>query len=679
MRRLGPAALVAVVAAGMCAAGHTPAGDLLRYSLYLGAFVIGPGWLAWRGLAGDAPGGALRQLVLGWALGLALIIAGGLLTAAIGARWLLWAEPLLVAAAAGPRGWRHRHAAAVEPWTLRRPVAEGWAVAGVIAVALVYLAAAFYTQKPMPGHFANVSYSADTVYTLALAGEARHQWPIHNPSVAGTPLPYHVFAHVEMAAANQLTGVPLLTMVMRFAPAALFVLLALGAALAARAFTRGAAWAGVVAPALVLLVGEADPFSNSAYPFANTYFLDLYLSPTFLLGAAVFLPALVLLREVLVAPMRRPGLWAALAMLLFACGGAKATILPVVGGATGLLLLWCLARERAIAPRAFAALALTSGLFGMFYLALYAGRSGGFTVSGLWTLRHAEKLAGLEPHLPHGVWLVAVAVLGTLGFAGPQLVGVAGLLRRSWRPDAGEVLLLAACVIAFGPLYVLSSVDASELYLVWFGLLAGTIAATAGVVALAGRMRSAGRARILGAGVAAFVLVGAMDQPLDIFPTLIKRRQHHEVLYSNHDVGLHGMTSGLYEGLRWVRAHTSPKDVLATNIHTLDQGYDSRYFYISAFTERRVFLESWLYTSRTAAIGYVKVANGQLHPFPDRLALNTAVFDRADRAAMADLRRRYGVTRLVVVKLYGLGAPAVAAAGKPLFENADVAVYANPA
>jgi hypothetical protein len=55
-----------------------------------------------------------------------------------------------------------------------------------------------------------------------------------------------------------------------------------------------------------------------------------------------------------------------------------------------------------------------------------------------------------------------------------------------------------------------------------------------------------------------------------------------------------GMSVALYSGLAGVRGHTPNCAVLAVNNHYLSvSDGDSRYFYYSAFAERRVFLERW--------------------------------------------------------------------------------------
>jgi hypothetical protein len=110
----------------------------------------------------------------------------------------------------------------------------------------------------------------------------------------------------------------------------------------------------------------------------------------------------------------------------------------------------------------------------------------------------------------------------------------------------------------------------------------------------------------------------------------------------------YGMTAPLYAGLLWVRAHTTPCDVLAVNNHYDNAKHQgSAYFYYSAFTERRVFLESWSYTAGGLAGGL---------PFPERLELNNRAVAQADPEALRELARK-GVSYVLIDKTH-LGDPA---------------------
>lgn len=80
--------LALIVAAGVLAleaAYGVALGEALLYATYELGFVALPGWLAYRALS-HRPGGPLRQLAMGWALGYVLEILALMLTASTGTR-----------------------------------------------------------------------------------------------------------------------------------------------------------------------------------------------------------------------------------------------------------------------------------------------------------------------------------------------------------------------------------------------------------------------------------------------------------------------------------------------------------------------------------------------------------------------------------------------------------------
>ncbi len=128
----------------------------------------------------------------------------------------------------------------------------------------------------------------------------------------------------------------------------------------------------------------------------------------------------------------------------------------------------------------------------------------------------------------------------------------------------------------------------------------------------------------------------------------------------------YGMTAPLYAGLLWVRAHTTPCDVLAVNNHYDDAAHDeSVYFYYSAFTERRVFLESWRYTAGGQTGGL---------PYPQRFALNQRAVAQGNPAALRELARR-GVSYVLVDKTHLGGPPEPASVSRLVFSNSALDVY----
>ena len=140
--------------------------EIAVFTGYEIVFVLMPGWVLYGVLRPDAP--RVERFAFGWALGYALVIAAFALTAAVGARSLLFGYPILVGA--------------VGLWQLRRSGAGStagvdghwnWITAAVTAVATGMVAVALFPPNPLPGSVHRVTYFLDNVFQISLAGTGK--------------------------------------------------------------------------------------------------------------------------------------------------------------------------------------------------------------------------------------------------------------------------------------------------------------------------------------------------------------------------------------------------------------------------------------------------------------------------------------------------------------------------
>ena len=218
-----PVLVVAAAVLGFEIAYGAAPGDAVLYLAYEAGFVVIPGWL-YRALtrqAGDRYGSSP------W--------AGPRLRAR---------DPRVHAHRLGRRAWPvpgvpagGRAASAGRdalPSTTSRPPGLRPAAATVVCVAVggrlyccvTYISLAYFPTAPLPGQ-ESVNYFPDYPRWIAIAADAKHHWPIEDPSVAGEPLPYHYFVYVHMAAASQVTGLDLPLVFLRLFILPLAVLLVL--------------------------------------------------------------------------------------------------------------------------------------------------------------------------------------------------------------------------------------------------------------------------------------------------------------------------------------------------------------------------------------------------------------------------------------------------------------------
>jgi hypothetical protein len=134
------------------------------------------------------------------------------------------------------------------------------------------------------------------------------------------------------------------------------------------------------------------------------------------------------------------------------------------------------------------------------------------------------------------------------------------------------------------------------------------------------------------------------------------------------------MPKSRIDAARWTRDHSSPHDVVATNVHCLvvlgDGRCDARSFWLSAYSERRVLIEGWGFAPRVAALGSTT-------PFWDQdlLRRNDDVFSAPTADNLRYLRDDHHVRWLVVDRVIGVESAELRTLARLRYENERMAVY----
>jgi hypothetical protein len=111
---------------------------------------------------------------------------------------------------------------------------------------------------------------------------------------------------------------------------------------------------------------------------------------------------------------------------------------------------------------------------------------------------------------------------------------------------------------------------------------------------------------------------------------------------------------GTVEAARWLRANSSPNDLVATNAHCLSDyeppDCDNRHFAISAYSERQVLIEGWGFSAKTHEHAEETGKNIIFAGYwdPKKLADNDAAFSSPSAETVGRLRDQYGVKWLFV-------------------------------
>ena len=132
------------------------------------------------------------------------------------------------------------------------------------------------------------------------------------------------------------------------------------------------------------------------------------------------------------------------------------------------------------------------------------------------------------------------------------------------------------------------------------------------------------------------------------------------------------ITPSAAAAMSWVDLHTPQDAVVATNRHCANgperPHCQATAFWVNGLGGRHTVLEGWGYNSAS------KYSNGPT-PFPERLAVNDAVFTTPSVAAIDRLRREYGATWLVADRTAGPVSPELAQLAEPRFVSGPVTVY----
>jgi hypothetical protein len=638
---------VAVAAFLLLRAGTSPL-DLLRYAAYVVFAVVLPGTLVFRTVR-TKPHTLVEDLAMGAAVGLVLELGGWALFSWLDLRPFVWLWPLLIVVPflVLPRLRRHWW---VTGYT-RVPVGWSWAVAGVVAFFTTYLAAVFLDRNPIlppttrPGSTSTCRTSSRSPVRPV------HAIPPGVPQVAEEPLYYHWFAYVHMAMTGMVGHIDLPVVALRLAiPALCALAIVLTAVVGWR--VSGRPYAGAVAAALFFAVGEFNftdpvtlPFGTQA-TFVVWHGMSMIYAWVLVIALIAPLASLAALSGA-VPPLGRRGVWVLLGLLLLGNSGAKGSSLPVVALALALTVVMLVVTERRI-PWAW------------WWPACSPGRPSCSRPSCSTTSRRtawpSASSAGSVPIGPDrwDRWRASL-----LAFVLNMLLRTAGIGPLLWfSRGPREWLLVAGGVAGLVCYLVLSQPGSGNQYFLRTGFAFAVIASGWGYVLVWERARLPRRAAVaVGVGTAAYALVlcgiqlayagspPPSEGPIGpLLPMLwwavilgwvLVLGALGWTLAGRRWPALHGrgavlLLTGLLvagapglvmdaaksirvpnggpypsvplpksrvDAARWVRDHSSPDDILATNAHCLSgdlDSCDSARFWLSRPTpERSVLIEGW--------------------------------------------------------------------------------------
>jgi hypothetical protein len=610
---------------------------LAAYLGYLGFYVVLPGVVAMH-VVNRGPISLAHAFALGLPTGFALEIFTYLGLSALDLKAAYAWVPIAWCIAAIALWYRTRK------WPVRVFVSAHHA--GLfLALCVAFLATALmaagqmFSESPLADGLPTRAIFHDWVYLVSRAAVIKNNWPLDDPSLAGTPLQYHYFMMVHAAAVSRTTGIELTAVMLRLLYVPLGAVLVMQAYVLGRAVSRSS-WGGVVAAGLTVAVSEMSFARSYGEPmFLGLFVRWLFVSPTFFFGM-IFCGALLIAVAHCTRLARcdaRHYIWI---LLLGTAGtGAKGTVLPVLVGALGLWTAWRWLRERRLPIRPI----LLAGCLTVAFLVVYiptmsAWRSGDaalrpfhvFQLSSFWKTYLPVWQQSLTSWLPAnvaaGVAMFGCALVVFIGTCGVRLLAVPYLLwgDRNHR-DARLVSWIGAFFVASAGMGMLMELNShGELYVLlmmrlpmavltagffvsaWRGVSGwwrqprhAMVTPASAAVPVASRRTEWAR-RILAGGLAVVFLTS-----LGVQTSLWWTRNSkglREFLKTPADLRPDDYMQELQEALLWVRTNTEPNAVLVANSCTpenmkkdhwgaLDRTLTGVHFYYSAISERRLWFE----------------------------------------------------------------------------------------
>ncbi|HEY0536663.1 MAG TPA: hypothetical protein VGD29_34200 [Actinoplanes sp.] len=737
VQRWLPLVVTYLIGAGLLVASGTSVLDVLRYTAYAVLAVILPGTLVYRSLR-RRPHTLVEDLALGAAVGLGLELAAWALFSALNLRAVIFLWPLLVIVPflAVPRLRRHWRVTGYAPVGLGWSWALAGVV--IFFTGYVYLTffienpilpnAENTRQYIDLGYQLSLAGEAKHHFPLNLpqvAGE-----PLHYH--------WFSFVHLAMGSMVGRIDLPVLTMRLMipaiFALTAALTAIA-GWRLSGRKYVGLVAAALFM---VIGSFNFSDPISLVfGTQLEGVVWPSLSMTYSWALIAALIAVVGDVLRRKTdenAVPLIGWGAYPIAALLVIASSGAKASNLPVLLAGLALAGAVTLLVTRRIAWPILA-MGVIAGLGQLFSTAvLFRFQTYGLSVAPLhniewfWREPPGGRSAGAQFLLVVTVWvaflinmqlrlagIVALAwrqrlrlekvQLFLLGGAigGPALFFMFDDMNAVWFMRTG--LPFGVLLSAWGWMLLFEKAALPKLGRAALGWGAATFAVTVAVVALIVSKASSGARYsfasmlpiLIPAGILAGVaLIAGIVWRLSgrAFPALAGRGglvlltaillagSPGLVLDAKRDLdhmngggwGSWPMPESRVEAARWVRDHSNPNDVLATNVHcrTLEDGgkcMGAQAFWLSAYAERSVLVEGWQFAPRLAGQPSPKFWN------PKLLELNDETITAPTPDRIAEMHDKYHVRFLVVDRIVGPAGARMKDLATLVYSNQRMAVF----
>lgn len=451
-----------------------------------------------------------------------------------------------------------------------------------ISALIVYI---YFIPNPLPGSGQAIFYYVDYPWHLGNIAEIKNHWYPQDPRLAGQPFHYHIFFYIYTALFASISDISIPVLFFRLQTPFFIFLLFL------TSYYAGSRWfknrlAGVLNVFIFFFSGGL----LFSHPF-NIFLKNFFFSPTFLLASIFCLFLFIEIKSYLSKPAA--GRLFIIVLLMLGVSGAKGSFFPVLfAGLLGILL--CTLYRRQTVKRVLI-LFISSGLiFATVFTYIFQGTgSEGINIRPLEIIRYTD-LYGVFMHLvkkADSTWLrlacFPLYLLVFFSYRGLAFVQhLYNSLTSSEKVDLSKIFIIGVILASFVPAYLLAYRGSSQYYYLFVGFIGLNLLA-AGYIQ---HLLQSEQARLLQVIVIILLLLSTGD-------TYLMMQNLNDINIRVAAMNNKPLTPGLYAGLSYIREHT-PIDALIGSHRSFQYSPDNpRFFYYSAFAERRILVEGWQYMS----------------------------------------------------------------------------------
>lgn len=486
----------------------------------------------------------------------------------------------------------------------------------------------YFVPNPLPGSVQSIIYYVDYPWHLGNIAEIKNHWYPQDPRLAGNTFHYHVFVYVYTALIAFLSNITIPVIFFRLYIIFFIYLLFFAA------YFSGSRWFNKRGTGILNIVIFFFAGTCLLSPPFNIFLKNLFFSPTFLIATVLMLFLILEIREYITTNDKSNLLL--ILILVFGVSGSKGSFFPVLfSGFLACFIYSLLIRQ---ANKRLNILVLSSFIvfFVVFNYIFKGPGSEGINIVPFEIIRNtflfdiyseywapADEFWAMLSFIP--VYFIAFFSFRALAF-----MNLLKNLLSSIRRIPLDNLFMASVVLAsFIPGYLLSYRGSSQYYYLFVGYICLNLISAGYLYEVFKRDKSS----LIKLLIILLLLGSAFDTSL-----MIKNNNYiNSRLMTLQNKPL---TAGLYEGLTFLRDNTDEDSIIASYRALLSKE-SPRFYYYSAFSERRILVEGWQYMS----VGYQEEAYIR---YEDMKKL----YNTRDVNTAASIIVKYNISYLIVDKNY---------------------------